>query len=138
MNTAVNYLWQDGSKQPFFNISNDGYYALTAANTCGILTDSIKAIVSLCTLNMPSAFTPNKDGINDIFRVKHPFPVSKFNMAIYNRWGQKIFESSDITRGWDGTLKGLPASMDTYIWIISLTDTEGKKQNAQGTVTLIR
>ena len=59
-------------------------------------------------------------------------------MSIYNRWGQKLFESADIYKGWDGTLKGVPVSMDTYVWIISLTDTEGKQQQAKGTILLIR
>lgn len=138
VNPVANYVWQDGSTQSFFTVTTDGIYTLIASNDCGRLSDSVRISFALCSISMPSAFTPNKDGINDIFRVKYPFPVSKYNMAIYNRWGQKIFESSDITRGWDGTFKGLSLSMDTYIWIISLTDTEGKKQNAKGTVTLIR
>lgn len=138
LNTNVDYLWQNASTQPSFTINTDGIYTLTTSNECGSYTDSVKITTGICNLNLPNAFTPNKDGLNDLFRVKYPFPVKQFNMAIFNRWGQKIFESADITRGWDGTYKGSAASMDTYTWMISLTDAEGKKQQAHGTVTLIR
>ena len=93
--------------------------------------------MGVCDITMPSAFTPNRDGLNDVFRVKYPFPVKQFNFNIYNR-GQKIFSSANITKGWDGTYKGQDLPMETYIWTTSLTDTEGKKQTASGTVTLIR
>ena len=89
-------------------------------------------------INMPSAFTPDKDGLNDIFRVKYPFPVKQFQMRIYNRWGQKIFETTDINKGWNGTYKGWNAAIGAYVWTISLTDAEGKTQSMHGTVTLIR
>ena len=91
-----------------------------------------------CVLNMPNAFTPNADGLNDLFRVKYPFPVKEFNMSIYNQWGQKIYSSADIQKGWDGTYKGNNASSGIYVWTITLTDTRGKTQSAKGTVTLIK
>ena len=75
---------------------------------------------------------------NDAFRVKYAFPVKGFNMVIYNRCGEKIFESHNINEGWIGTYKGLLASMDTYVWFISLIDENGKKQTKHGSITLIR
>lgn len=138
MNTTVNYHWQDGSTLPTLTLNTDGVYTLTATNNCGSLTDSITITTGICQLQMPTAFSPNNDGNNDIFRIKYPFPVKQFNMAIYNRWGQKIFESSDIYKGWNGSYKGTPASTGTYIWIIALTDAEGKTQNAKGSILLIR
>ena len=87
---------------------------------------------------MPSAFTPNRDGVNDILRVKNLFSVKQFTMTIYNRFGEKIYESNNVNQGWNGSYKGAEEPIGTYIWVISLTDTEDKKQNAKGTVTLIR
>lgn len=138
INTAVNYMWQDGSTSPSYEIKESGIYTLTATNVCGSLKDSIQIISEVCKLNMPSAFTPNKDGNNDIFKVKYPIPVKQFYMMIYSRWGQKVFESSEIAKGWNGTGNGVDQDPGTYIWTISLVDTEGIKQTAQGTVTLIR
>ena len=87
---------------------------------------------------MPSAFTPNGDGLNDIFRVKNVFPVKNFKMIIYNRWAQKVFESSDISNGWNGYYKGHVASNDTYVWVISFISENEEKQSGHGTVTIIK
>lgn len=138
VNTPVSYLWQNATTNPTYTITTDGIYSLTVGNKCGIFTDSLKVTMGLCNLLMPSAFSPNRDGVNDVFRVKYPFPVKTFNMAIYNRWGQKIFESSNITKGWDGTYQGLLQPVGTYIWVISLVDGDGASQSGKGTVVLIK
>lgn len=135
---AVSYLWQNGSTQPQFTVTDSGLYRLQVTNECGSAADEIKITSSVCMAELPNAFTPNKDGVNDIFRIPYPFPVRRFSMIIYNRVGQKIFETNDIKQGWDGSYKGNEQSMDTYVWIISLTDAEGKEQHARGTVVLIR
>ncbi len=138
VNTAVSYLWQDGTIHSFYEVKGAGMYTLTATNSCGSLKDSIRILSEICKLNMPSAFTPNKDGSNDIFKVKYPFSTKQFNMVIYNRWGQKIFESKDIVKGWNGTINNIDQDPGTYIWTISLIDADDIKQTAQGTVALIR
>jgi len=63
---------------------------------------------------MPNAFTPNGDGFNDIFKVKYPFYASQFDFTIYDRWRNKIFETNDITKGWDGTYEGTNPSEYTF------------------------
>ena len=138
INTNANYLWQDGSTKPFFNVLNPGMYSVKAFNQCGAFTDSIKITSNTCELIMPSAFTPNGDGLNDIFRVKNVFPVKNFKMIIYNRWAQKVFESSDIRNGWNGYYKGHVASNDTYVWVISFISENEEKQSGHGTVTIIK
>lgn len=138
INVTANYLWQDGSTAPVFTATKEGVYELTASNKCGTFTDAIALIAGICDLYVPSAFTPNHDGINDIFRVKNLFSVKQFSMTIYNRFGEKIYESNDVNQGWNGSYKGTEEPIGTYVWVISLTDTEDKKQNAKGTVTLIR
>ncbi|MHA4809530.1 gliding motility-associated C-terminal domain-containing protein [Flavitalea flava] len=134
----VSYKWQDGSSQDYFIIRDTGRYSLSAANICGQGTAAIYVAPGLCRLVMPSAFTPNQDGKNDLFRVKYPFTVSQFNMIIYNRWGQQVFHTQNINEGWNGTLKGAPQPAGTYIWYISLTDSHHVNETGKGTVLLIR
>lgn len=87
---------------------------------------------------MPFAFIPIKDGLNDIFKVKYPFPVRQLHTVIYNRFGQKVFESHNISQSWNGTINNVDQDAGTYIWKNSLVDTDGISDAAQGTVTLIR
>ena len=61
-------------------------------------------------LIVPNAFSPNGDGHNDVFRVKNPQPVQKFEMAIFDRWGEKVFETTDLCSGWNGFRGGDLAS----------------------------
>nr|WP_241749009.1 gliding motility-associated C-terminal domain-containing protein [Rufibacter sediminis] len=88
--------------------------------------------------SFPTAFTPNNDGLNDVFRpVGAPF-ASSFILQVLNRWGQIIFESKDPKAGWDGTHRGKPAPPETYIYRMEAVDVNGKKITQKGTVTLIR
>jgi gliding motility-associated-like protein len=92
----------------------------------------------LCQLEMPNAFTPNHDGLNDIFRVKYPYFIKTFNMVIYNRWGEKVFSTTDPYKGWDGNYLGENQPSGNYIWTIFLIDLDGNKLTAKGNVILIR
>ncbi|RNI22461.1 T9SS type B sorting domain-containing protein [Rufibacter latericius] len=88
--------------------------------------------------HFPTAFTPNNDGLNDIFRpVGAPF-ASSFILQVLNRWGQIIFESKDPKAGWNGTHGGKPAPPETYLFRMEAVDVNGKKITQKGTVTLIR
>lgn len=87
---------------------------------------------------MPTAFTPNDDGVNDLFRVKYPGFIKSFSMTIYNRWGEIIFQTKDPDKGWDGKFRGLEQRSDTFIWQIDLTTKQGEKLSSKGTVMLIR
>ncbi|MFT3704959.1 MAG: gliding motility-associated C-terminal domain-containing protein [Agriterribacter sp.] len=138
VNGEATYLWQDGSTNSTFTVSSDGIYILKTLNECGSYADSVKIITQLCTLIMPSAFTPNNDGLNDIFRLKNIFPVKQFLFSIYNRWGQKVFETNDIKSGWSGYSNGIESPIGVYIWKITLIDSNDKKLDAHGSVTLIR
>ncbi|MGN6803113.1 MAG: PKD domain-containing protein [Ginsengibacter sp.] len=138
LNTPATFLWKDGSTAPSFAANHEGIYFLTATNECGSHTDSITITKSLCNILMPSGFTPNGDGLNDVFRVKYPFAVTHFHFIVTDRWGQAVFETTDIHRGWDGTFKGEPAVAGIYVWVISFTDIDGHDQQLKGTIDLIR
>jgi gliding motility-associated-like protein len=134
----VTYLWQDGSNGTAFNVTDTGTYTLTATNTCGSYTNSVTVNSGACELYMPSAFSPNKDGVNDVFRVKYPFATQAFDFIIYNRWGEKVFETTYMSAGWDGAYQNNDQPMDNYVWIITYTDMEGNKKIARGSVLLMR
>ncbi|ALJ00315.1 hypothetical protein DC20_16735 [Rufibacter tibetensis] len=88
--------------------------------------------------HFPTAFTPNQDGLNDIFRpVGAPFS-SRYLLQVLNRWGQIIFESKDPKTGWDGTHGGKLALPETYIYRFEALDVNGQRITRKGTFTLIR
>lgn len=87
---------------------------------------------------MPNAFSPDNNGVNDLF---HPVPVGLRSIdyfEVFNRLGQRVYESHTIGNGWDGTLNGKPQPMGTYVWMIKGIDYLGNIQNQTGTVVLIR
>lgn len=91
------------------------------------------------TLQMPGAFTPNGNGKNDLFRIPPSLAVKIRAFAVYDRWGMKVFYTTNSTAGWDGTFGGQPQPMGTYVWMIEYEDLLAKKlTQAQGTVILIR
>jgi len=90
------------------------------------------------TLYIPSVFTPNGDGVNDIFLVFSPKKITDFDMLISNRSGTVIFRSKDINIGWNGEIANTPAPQGTYAYIIMFKDSYGRKQIKKGTINLMR
>ena len=89
-------------------------------------------------LYLPTAFTPNGDGLNDVFRV-FPVGITHFDyFAIYNRYGKIIFYTKNEGEGWDGSFQNNPQNPGTYVWTISGADYKGNKITRKGTVVLIR
>lgn len=90
----------------------------------------------------PSAFSPNGDGVNDEFRLVSPTDLPSFNLMVFNRWGQQVFESDDVFRGWDGQLNGKQSPSGTYVWkaVYKLRrEGPGREEQVQtGTVVLIK
>jgi len=91
-----------------------------------------------CTVIFPSAFSPNNDGQNDIFRPKVYDAIHDYRLSIYDRWGELIFMSNTPATGWDGTRKGAPAGVQTYVYVCAYTDSRGTPHLLKGTVTLVR
>ena len=89
-------------------------------------------------LYVPTAFTPNNDGLNDILKV-FPVGISTFHFfAVYNRLGERLFYTTDYNRGWDGSYKGMPQDPGAYVIIASATDYKGKKMTEKKSVILLR
>lgn len=90
--------------------------------------------------NVPNAFTPNDDGLNDYFRpLGSGKYVNEYQMTIWNRWGQEVFRSTDPkATGWDGNFKGEKAPVGVYAYIITYRNVNGESKIAKGNVTLTR
>jgi gliding motility-associated-like protein len=88
-------------------------------------------------IDVPNAFTPNGDGSNDRFRVRG-FGVEAFRLRIVNRWGEVVYEGTDMAEGWDGTFRGKPQEMDAYAWTLDVRFSNGRSETRQGNVTLLR
>ena len=87
---------------------------------------------------MPSAFSPNNDGRNDVL-LAIPVGIIKFNfLKVYNRWGQEIFNTPDFKKGWNGRFLNIDQPAGIYLWITSGIDFNGKIISRKGTVMLIK
>jgi gliding motility-associated-like protein len=114
------------------------YVVLRKGDCSSAVTAVNIKVLATQELIVPNAFTPNGDGHNDLFRVKNPQLVQSFSMIIFDRWGVKVFGSTDPYKGWDGSWGGHPASGGTYIWAINYTDILGNNKNRRGTLILVR
>ena len=133
------YQWQDGSVKNQFVVKQPGTYSVKVTNTCGSASDAIIITNKDCNFYFPSAFSPNRDGVNDIFKILTPYTLKEYHLSIYNRWGQKIFESLDYLKGWNGTNNGENAENGGYVWHCELTNpASGNKISRNGTVLLVR
>ncbi|MDG1797044.1 MAG: gliding motility-associated C-terminal domain-containing protein [Flavobacteriales bacterium] len=90
------------------------------------------------SLYSPTAFSPDGDGINDLFKV-YGQGMSDFKIEIFNRWGQMIYKSFELSKGWDGTFKGKNLPTGSYVYKIKTSEySEDKKLVKTGTVALVR
>ena len=96
-------------------------------------------VVNNCFIAVPSAFTPNADGLNDYLYPLNAYKALNLQFSVYNRFGQRIFYTTDWTQKWDGRYKGQYADAGTYVWILTYTHSDTNKKVAQkGTSILIR
>jgi gliding motility-associated-like protein len=148
---GVRYQWSPAVSLSAANIPNpiaifaEGsfylHYRVQVFNEAGCSDTAglnIKVFATLPTVFVPSAFTPNKDGKNDVVK---PVAVGMKKIEyfnIYNRWGDLVFTTSTNEHGWDGTVGGRDQGTNTYVWIVKAIDFMGKSYFQKGLVTLIR
>jgi gliding motility-associated-like protein len=150
---ATNWMWSFGDitnasstqQNPSFEYPGPGCYdvvlTVTTQDNCVDTTQQQVCIDSDVAIYVPNAFTPNGDGNNETF-----FPQGvginpdKFEMWIFDRWGNQIYYTTDYTDGWNGKVQSssVLCQQDTYVWKIKFVDTNGKKHNLIGHVNLIR
>lgn len=131
------YLWQDGSVKNNFTVKTPGLYMVIVTNNCGVEKDEIMVTESNCTISFPTAFSPNNDQKNDLFKILNGTHITNFHFVIFNRWGEKVFETNDHKKGWDGRKNYQPADAGGYVWYCRYTD-KNKINNLKGSVLLIR
>ena len=117
-------------------------YVLTADLNGCTHSDSVLITVEACeTLWIPNSFSPNDDGKNDSFQAIGN-DIGTYSLEVYDRWGQRIFSSSDPELGWDGTIDGVKAPSGVYVWRIEVYNTQGLRMRSErgdtGTVSLLR
>jgi gliding motility-associated-like protein len=97
----------------------------------------IDTICPEATIFVPNSFIPDNNGINDVFLAEGSGIIS-FHLQVYNRWGELLFETYDMSKGWDGTFRKHDCPMDVYIWIINYTGIREHPMIMTGNVTLLR
>ncbi len=140
--TPADLVSDNSAAQPSTNTS--GTYALTVTNDINGCKAHDTTIIDsedcFCDFYVPSAFSPNNDGVNDLFFAF--INCDKFNdfaFSIFNRWGELVFKTNDITLGWDGIYKSEPQQVDSYEWVVEYFDVlRNKRIFKKGIVTLLR
>jgi gliding motility-associated-like protein len=89
-------------------------------------------------ISIPSAFSPNGDNNNDFLDVFSGLDVAKFNLSIYDRWGQLMFNSESINSLWDGNFNNQPVNSGVYVYKVNVVYFDGKNEVKKGTITLVR
>jgi gliding motility-associated-like protein len=129
------------ARHRYVNLEQSDYcYRVTGfkSGDSSVFSESnITCVSTAPTLYAPNVFTLNNDGLNDVFYVRGIF-VAQFTLKIFNRWGQKVFESNDINKGWDGTLNGEPCTSDVFVYMAEAIGKHGERIAISGNVTLLR
>ena len=133
------YLTCNTCADPVADPPSTTRYTITVTDPAGCkLADSLLVDVTMPALLVPTGFSPNGDGENDVFHVLNK-NLAKLDLVVFNRWGEKVFETTDWTVGWDGTYKGMKQEIGVYIWECSYQFLGEKTlKTAKGNVTLIR
>jgi gliding motility-associated-like protein len=114
---------------------------VTDANNCKDSACITIAVDILCgEVFVPNAFSPNDDNANDVecVMINNPACVKELTFAIYNRWGEKVFETNDVTSCWDGRYKGKLMNTGVFVYYLEATLVSGEKISKKGNISLIR
>ena len=137
------FSWQDQFADVERTVSSSGVFYAQVRNECATVTDSI--VISYgacdCVLYAPNSFTPNGDGINDVFLTYGCGDISILSLAVVNRWGEVIFQTDKPPFQWDGYYQGTLCATGLYAWRIRYRLRQEKRQvidQKQGPFTLIR
>lgn len=147
---AIRFKWDFGdgdslltvsrlAVQHQYNATGTFNACLTAYNAAGCDSAICKPVKALIEplLDVPNAFTPQSGDENSIILVRG-FGIAKMQFIIWNRWGQKVFETNNRFQGWDGKVKGVVQPMDVYVYTLSVEFSDGTKTTKKGDITLIR
>ena len=152
-NNVISYLWSplhdlscSDCPNPNLEIIKSSTYEIKVTSDSGCKAKDDITIFIECEsvkILMPNAFTPNNDGLNDIYKPYNRGINHYQDFSIYNKMGQKLYEKKNFTInetnvGWDGTFKGKEQNIGTYIYIIHATCDSGKQVTSKGSFVLLR
>jgi gliding motility-associated-like protein len=147
VSSITNYSWTpvtglscidcpDPVASPYDNVTT--YTLVVTYNKGCIATASIQINANgMPPIYVPNGFTPNGDGVNDEWLV-FGTGIKDIKATVYNRWGEKIFESDDQSQGWDGTYRGQAQPPGVYVYLVDVVYLSGEKVTKRGSLTLIR
>lgn len=135
------YHWSTGNTTAITQVDKAGAYWLEVQDQYNCKwKETIVVTTKECEryIKFPNAFTPNNDRKNDVFKPAIKGRLNHYKMTIYNRWGQKVFETNDLHAGWNGTINGTPQGSGTYAWFITYQLPGERPKIEKGTVMLLR
>lgn len=135
--TNADYQWSTGETSQKITIQDYPQFVWVLVSKEGCSSRDTISVTSGCGMFIPNAFTPNSDGLNDLLQITG-MDLQRFEIKIFNRWGQMVFGTTDIDESWDGTFKGANQGMGTYAYFALAQTNSGKEYFLKGTVLLIR
>ena len=120
--------------------SSGAYWLKVTDNNGCSSTETIVVSTKECPkgVNIPTAFTPNNDGKNDVFKALIYQDVKSFKLQVFDRWGQLVFQTSDPSNGWHGSYKGAVLTSSVFVWQCRFQPEGQKPEFQKGTLTLIK
>jgi gliding motility-associated-like protein len=136
---SYTYMWNDHSTNPTLDVVSPGTYFLNVIDSIGCGSSDTIEVTANCPLflYLPNSFTPNGDGINDFF-MAYGHNVAEFRMEIYDRFGELIYTSDSMAKGWNGGYKNIAAPQAVYVYKVNYQGYDGQTKELRGKVQLIR
>jgi gliding motility-associated-like protein len=132
------HYWSTGDTVQSITIQSEGKYWVQVSIGGCMSADTITiGEYPPCTLVVPTAFSPNGDGQNDVLYVRG-YNFTEFELMIFNRWGEMVFTTREASRGWDGTFQGEAQAVDAYQYLLRGKCIDGQITTSKGTITLLR
>ena len=135
--TPATDLSDPASRTPTATISADREYSVKITTAGGCVITDVVAIKVKSVIFVPTGFTPNRNGVNDVLRPKGEMKSIE-SFKVFNRWGQMMFQTKELSAGWDGKYKGVDQPSDTYTWILTAVGNDGQQLKITGKTFLIR
>ncbi|MEO6671104.1 MAG: gliding motility-associated C-terminal domain-containing protein [Ferruginibacter sp.] len=143
---GVSYMWSPATplnssniQNPLATLDHDQLFEVTVTDVAGCVgTDRVYIQVYPPGFHLPNAFTPNGDGLNDVFRVIPAGIAYTEWFRIFNRYGQLVFQTNQYLKGWDGTFQGKKQPIGNYVWILKGVDKNNRVIEMKGTVLLVQ
>lgn len=137
-NEGTGFSWSNGATSPEIFVTAAGQYILTVTNSCGNNSDTAEVVLkpNLTTVVLPNIFTPNNDGVNDEYQILSLIDAEAFTIEFYNRWGVKVYETTDFNKPWDGTIDTNPAEPGVYFVVLKAYNCNNEEIIKQGFIQL--